>query len=274
MRLHDYLARVRLSGTLAANLDTLRRLHVAHREAFLFENLSIQTGGGVSVALEDIERKFLDEGRGGYCFEQNTLFAAALRDLGFAPTAFLGRVRRGPPERWCRTHMVLRVAIDGEPWLADVGFGGIGLLEPMPLSDGAVSHQVGLTYALRREEHVWSLTSKGSDPGSDPSTSTDLYEFSEEPQTAGDVDVANHYTSTHPNSMFRRTLTIQRTTRADRAILRHDSFRRYVDGRIEDQPVDLATIRTIARDVFGVTLPDGPFVYETYLCGAGLSWAP
>src|SRR5437588_287414 len=84
-------------------------MHVAHRETFLFENLSIQTGGAVSVRLPDLERKFLDERRGGYCFEHNTLFAAALADAGFAPVTLLGRVRRGPPERWCRKHLVLKV---------------------------------------------------------------------------------------------------------------------------------------------------------------------
>ena len=238
MRLHDYLDRVGLSGPLGVNLDTLRRLHVAHREAFLFENVSIQTGGAISVKLEDIERKFLDEGRGGYCFEHNTLFASVLREVGFEPTAFLGRVRRGPPERWCRTHMVLRVPIDGDPWLADVGFGGVGLLEPMPLRDGTRSQQVGLTsrcgarvslWVFSCSPDVWSPASKvstGSDPDpsrSDsgsrtPSASADLYEFSDDAQTAGDVEVANHYTSTHPESMFRRSLTIQRTTRAERTI--------------------------------------------------------
>ena len=112
MRLHEYLARIGISDALNAGVDTLRRLHVAHREAFLFENLSIQTGGGISLLLEDIERKFLDERCGGYCFEHNTLFAGVLREVGFTADTLLGRVRRGPPERWCRTHMVLRVHID------------------------------------------------------------------------------------------------------------------------------------------------------------------
>jgi N-hydroxyarylamine O-acetyltransferase len=272
MRLHDYLERVRVSEPLTADVESLRRLHVAHREAFLFENISIQAGGGVSVALEDIERKFLDEGRGGYCFEHNTLFATALREIGFAVTALLGRVRRGPPERWCRTHMVLRVTIGGEPWLADVGFGGIGLLEPIAMRDGARSEQVGLIYTLRREAHVWSLRAESvpksvpeSVPESVPdSVPEDLYEFSEDPQTPGDVEVANHYTSTHPDSMFRRTLTIQRTTRAERTILRQNIFTRYVDGRIEERAIDNADARAIARDVFGVTLPDAPLVYQAY----------
>src|SRR4051812_22280638 len=120
MRLHDYLTRLGVDAGGAPTLTRLRTLHAAHRETFLFENVSIQTGGGVSVELDAIERKFLDERRGAYCFEHNTLFAAALRDTGFTPVALLGRVRRGPPERWARTHMVLRVPIGGEesPYLA------------------------------------------------------------------------------------------------------------------------------------------------------------
>ena len=158
MRLHDYLRRIGVEDGLPATVDTLRRLHIAHREAFLFENVSIQTGGAISVELGAIERKFIDEGRGGYCFEHNTLFAAVLRDLGFAPVALLGRVRRGPPERWARTHMVLRVPVDGHDWLADVGFGGVGLLEPILLREGPVAEQAGLAYTLRREPGLWVLS--------------------------------------------------------------------------------------------------------------------
>ena len=262
MRLRHYLDRVGVQAPpahLPPSLETLQRLHRAHREAFLFENLSIQTGGGVSVALEDIERKFLDEGRGGYCFEHNTLFGAVLRDLGFDVAAFLGRVRRGPPERWARTHMVLRVQVDGAAWLADVGFGGQSLFEPMPLQAGAESHQIGLTYALRRDDRLWVLSMRDASD-----TWTDLYEFSDEPQTAGDVEVANHYTSTHPHSMFRRTLTIQRTTRTERTILRGDVLARYRDGRLEEERVDRARLQAVAREIFGVDLPETTFVFETY----------
>ena len=87
--------------------------------------------------------------------------------------------------------MVLRVIVDGEPWLADVGFGGVGLLEPMPLREGGAPPQVGLTYSLRRDGMMWILSCTGSEP-SDLDVSVDLYEFSEDPQTPGDIEVANH----------------------------------------------------------------------------------
>src|SRR6185436_18520264 len=115
--------------------------------------------------------------------------------------------------------------------LADTGFGGVCLYEPMPLHDGSESRQVGLTYRLRRERGLWVLSMRDA-----AGTTADLYEFSDDPQTAGDVEVANHFTSTHPISMFRRSLTIQKTTRTERIILRHDTLQRYRDGTLEEQP--------------------------------------
>ena len=258
MRLQDYLRKIGATPPLAATLDTLRQVHLAHRETFLFENLSIQRGNGVSLMLGDLERKFLDEGGGGYCFEHNTLFAAALRDLGFTVTTLLGRVRRGPPDSWVRTHMVLLVRIDGAPWLADVGFGGFGLLEPIPLAVGATAEQGGATYALRRENAAWVLSMR------DRSSATDMYEFTDDPQTAGDIEVANHYTATHPDSRFRRTLTIQRGTRDERTLLRDNMVIRFRDGRTTEEPVTRGQLRAVARDVFGIELPDTLLVFESY----------
>src|SRR5881227_267939 len=140
MRFDDYTKRLGCAAPRGrAGVNAVRALHAAHRDAFLFENLTIQGGGRVSLALCDLERKFLDEGRGGYCFEHNTLFAAALREIGVDTTTLLGRVRRGPPHRWCRTHMVLRVPLGSDVWLADVGFGAMCLLEPIELRDGATA---------------------------------------------------------------------------------------------------------------------------------------
>jgi N-hydroxyarylamine O-acetyltransferase len=257
MRLPDYLARIRQPAPSARSAAELQRLHRAHRETFLFENLAIQTGGGIALAICDLERKFLDEGRGGYCFEHNSLFAAALRELGVDSAALLGRVRRGPPHRWCRTHMVLRVPIDGEVWLADVGFGAMGLLDPIPLGDGVTSLQGGFTYHLRRERELWVLSAR------DAAVEMDLYEFTEDPQTQWDIEVANHFTSTHPESIFRKSLTVQQTRGSARTILRSETLTRYRDGVMTEEPVARERLSEVARAAFGVELPRGPFVFES-----------
>ena len=273
MRLASYLARIGVAEAVPADAETLRRVHLAHAETFLFENLTIQAGGTIALSVADLERKFLDDGRGGYCFEHNTLFGAALRAIGFEPVTLLGRVRRGPPERWCRTHMVLRVpgvpTVPGVPmvpgvptvrWvLCDVGFGGVGLLEPIELRDGARSVQGGLEYALRREGALWVLSMRDA-----AGAEQDLYEFSDDPQTPWDVEVANHFTATHPDSTFRRTVTVQRSSRDERLILRNSVLTRYRGGRVTEEPVDRTALPIVARDLFGVSFPDTPLVCDQY----------
>ena len=162
--------------------------------------------------------------------------------------------------------MVLRV----DDLLADVGFGGLGLLEPIPLRDGATAEQGGIEYALHRDNGLWVLSMRPSTgsgrpervEGRDAAATVDLYEFSDDPQTPWDVEVANHFTSTHPESMFRRTITIQRTRRDERLILRHDTLTRIRGGRSIDEPIEPGRLRAIAREEFGVALPDTTLVFE------------
>jgi N-hydroxyarylamine O-acetyltransferase len=243
VNLDAYLTRLGLTQPLAPTAETLRALHVAHLGAFRFDNLEIQQGGTVRVDLDSIERKFLGGG-GGYCFEQNTLFSAALRELGFDVTPLLARV--GPPDQRSLTHMLLRVRIEDQDWLADVGFGGTTPLEPIPLQENIRVEQRGLAYSLRRDEYFWTL-SLGAE---------DLYGFSEAPVTAGDIEIANWYTSTHPASIFRRTLTIQRVTPEERLILRPRLIVRIRDGVWEETPIEPGDLRRHARELFGVELGD------------------
>jgi len=246
MNLDTYLARLGVARPLPPTLDTLRRLHVAHLGAFPFHNLAIQRGQEVRVDVESIERKFLARDGGGYCFEHNTLLAAALRELGFEVTTLLGRP--GPAETRRLSHMLLRVDLDGRPWLADVGFGGQTPLEPIPLEDGVRVAQHGVDYSLRRDGQHWILTMHCG------GTSEDLYQFSGMPHTAGDVEIANWFTSTHPASIFRRTLTIQRVTPEERVILRPTVVTRYRDGVRTDTPIEPGEVRQLARELFGIEL--------------------
>ncbi len=61
---------------------TLAELHRAHVTAIPFENLDPQAGIPVALEPEALQRKIVDERRGGYCFEHNLLFTLALRELG------------------------------------------------------------------------------------------------------------------------------------------------------------------------------------------------
>ena len=243
-----------MSRPIAATLDTLRRLHVAHLGTFPFDNLAIQRHGTVRVDIDSIEEKFLDGSTGGYCFEHNTLFAAVLRELGFETDLVLCRI--GPPDRRALTHVIARVTIDGQAWLADVGFGGEGPVEPLPIADGTRSVQDGLTYTISRVGPHWVLGMECSD------RAMQMYEFGDAPHTAADIEVANYYTSTHPASTFRRKLTIQRVV-PERLILRTPVVTRFRDGVRTEEKIDRADIRATVRELFGVELGEEPLLFET-----------
>src|SRR5262245_29979880 len=135
MDLNTYLARIRYSGPREPTLDTLRGVVLAHATAIPFENLDVLLGRGVSLADADVERKLVRDGRGGYCFEQNSLLLRALSALGFSATPLSARVRLQAPRDFVppRTHLFVRVVIGGVPWLADVGVGGLSPTAPVRL---------------------------------------------------------------------------------------------------------------------------------------------
>ena len=87
---------------------------------------------------------------------------------------------------------------------------------------------------------------------------TDLYAFTLDPQHSIDCEVGNYYTSTHPESPFLRTLTVQSRTPEVRQVLRN----RELEVRRGGQ----ATLRTIESDeellhvlaeCFGLRFPPG-----------------
>ncbi len=88
------------------------------------------------IHLDDrtLEEKLIHGRRGGYCFEQNGLLERVLRELGFHVRSLLGRVvLANPAQMPPRTHRLLLVEVDGERWIADVGFGGQTLTAPVRL---------------------------------------------------------------------------------------------------------------------------------------------
>ncbi|NUW38926.1 arylamine N-acetyltransferase [Nonomuraea rhodomycinica] len=141
----------------APSAETLRAVHRAHVTAIPFENLDVVLGRGAPIDLESLQDKLVGRRRGGYCHEHNLLFAAALERLGFRVTRHLARIRLGRLHL-PRTHATLTVETEeGGRWLADVGFGGEGLVEPLPFPDGAAARLGGWEWRLGRDGDFWVL---------------------------------------------------------------------------------------------------------------------
>lgn len=198
----------------------LAELHEAHVRAFTFDNVDVLLGRHPGVSLDDIQQKFVVRGRGGYCFEHSTIFAAALERLGYQVRRHLGRV--GDPEAGTqqgRTHMVVEVILDGERLLCDPGF-GMSLLRPISMTDGAEDDYLpGWHYRLRRTDAGdWALYRERED-GWEVAHTTDELEVK-----PVDVVMGHHYTSTHPASHFTTGLMVTKHLPGRHVTVTHDSL--------------------------------------------------
>jgi N-hydroxyarylamine O-acetyltransferase len=246
-----YLRRVEYDGPREPTPGVLEGLHLAHVTHIPFENLDPFLGRPVRLDLASLQAKLVAGRRGGYCFEQNTLFAAALEALGFRVTRLAARVRSGAASILPRTHMLLEVDAGREPWLADVGFGGEGLLRPVPLTPGRPVPQFHWTYRLTEEPGLWVLqTLRGG-------AWQDLYAFTREPLYPVDFEVANHFTATHPSSIFVRCLTAQLTTPEAHFVLRNREFSTDRGGAGSARVlVGDEEIRRLLTETFRLDLPE------------------
>ena len=118
--LNNYLRRIGYAGGLTPTYDVLAALHQAHATHIPFENLDILLGRPIRLDLASLHAKLVVGRRGGYCFEQNLLFAAILQSIGFSVARLAARVRYRTHRVLPRTHMLLLVSIDAEDWIADV----------------------------------------------------------------------------------------------------------------------------------------------------------
>lgn len=190
--LDAYLDRIGLGGQ-----PSLEEVHRAHLLSIPFENLDPHRGVVVSLDVQDLQRKLVAGRRGGYCFEQNLLLKAALEALGAEVEMFLARVRRGGgTEVRPRSHLVLRVQMQGAAWHADVGFGLGSLLQPLPFGTGAESEQAGWRFRVVQDGPE--LVLQGMEGGQ----WADLYGFIPEPVPLIDVETSNWWICTHPRSPF------------------------------------------------------------------------
>jgi N-hydroxyarylamine O-acetyltransferase len=254
--LDAYFRRIGYSGPGAPTLDTLRALHTLHPQAIAFENLDPLLGRPVRLDLASLQAKLVRAGRGGYCFEQNALFGHVLRALGFDFIGLGARVLWMLPEHGPvppRSHMLLKLHIEGESYLADVGFGGITLTAPLRLEPNVEQCTPHESFRLLEAGGHFILQVKLRDGW------TSLYRFDLSQQFPADYEITNWYHSTSPSSQFTKDLVVARPATDRRYALRNMDFSvHHLDGTSEHRVLrGYVELRDILSGPFGLSLPDG-----------------
>jgi N-hydroxyarylamine O-acetyltransferase len=254
--LDPYLERIAYSGPRSPTLDTLRALHLRHTATIAFENLSPLLGWPVSLDLTSLERKLIHEGRGGYCFEHNLLFSHVLQALGFDVRGLAARVLWNSADDAItkRSHMLLRVDIGGETYIADVGFGGQTLTGPLRLVPEVEQTTPHEPFRLLQSGNEYRLQSRIEDSWKS------LYRFDLSEQHAIDYEAANYYLSTHPSSIFRTTLRAARPDADRRHTLLNNQYAvHHLHCLTERRTLtSVAELCQTLEEAFLLRLPEGP----------------
>ena len=266
--LDAYFARIGYDGPRTPTLETLRALHALHPAAIPFEAIDVLLDRGIDLDPAVIDAKLIGSARGGYCYEQNSLFKRALTALGFEVEGLIARVQwtlpaDSPPR--ARTHMGLWVTIDDEPWYADVGFGGLVLTAPL---------KFGIIDPQPSPHETFRLVPEGEDIALQVLLGevwTPVYQLSREVQLDVDYDLPNWFTSTHPTSHFRHNLMVSRTTPEARYPLLHNRLTiRGQDGTVERRMLSAGEIGAVLTDTFGLAVePDWAPLFERAVAAGG-----
>ena len=123
----SYLERIGAVHSKMQDEENLNRLILCHLYTVPFENLDVVDFGLVpDLKEEKIYDKIVTHRRGGYCFEQNTLFEVLLKELGYNVYPVAVRVMWNRDYIPPLSHMGLVVQMNGKKYYCDVGFGGPG----------------------------------------------------------------------------------------------------------------------------------------------------
>lgn len=249
MNIELFLKRLGLTSLPdAGGLASLQILHRAMPQVVPFENIAILEGKNIDLAPHAIFSKVVELGRGGYCYELNTLLAEVLESLGYKVERLLGRVWVNGAPYPPLSHMALRVTVDNLSYLCDVGFGGGTLRGPILWSYGTIVDQSPDCFRLDETDNHEIMLSMLTG-----STWKKLYSLLPSPVRSQDYIPANHYSSTHPDSYFTQEPVASLTTEDGRITLRGRLLRRVgVDGESERYLGTFEELIQALRESFGL----------------------
>lgn len=229
-------------------LDYLALLQKLHLAEIPFENLEIHYSPHrqISIHTEALFDKIIgsNNGRGGYCMENNALFGTLLYSLHYTLYSAAGRVFE---VRWTGFgHMINLVAIGGTKYHVDVGFGSDSPTRPMPLESGMIHPQMkpgstrlnyrNISENVDPNQRLWVYEYRKNDD----SEWEQKYCFSELEFLPQDYNVLNYFTSTNRATIFTKLIMVVKKVMRDgelvgNMILVGNSLKWRIDGEKGDE---------------------------------------
>jgi N-hydroxyarylamine O-acetyltransferase len=250
-----WLARIGYSGPVTPTLETLNRLIFAHSHSIAYETLDIMLGHPPKLDVATLQHKMIAGNRGGYCFEQNMLFRAGLRSLGYRITSLQGRVVRGLAIDAPRPaiHMLLKVELPEGTYLADVGFGNLAPTSALllaPQIEQETPHEVMRFIDVGGELTLQARLNQGWQH---------IYRVIPYPRYDCEYEITNWYTATHPDTPYQGNIIAAKPGPKGSRITMYNArvTVRDAEGNAEKRWLTTDTeFRNVLRGEFGLNISD------------------
>ena len=216
----DYLAIVSVMQP-EVSLTFIKHLQNTHLSTFPFSNLGVLLHENRSLESQILLDRVVRNRRGGYCFEHNKIFFEILSFLGFHCEIVLGRVLHGRDIDVPRTHRITRIALAGNHYIVDVGFGPLCPREPLLVDLDKPQDQGDAVYRIIQPDQGRYLLQLHKIDGW-----LTLYSFDNGFYTEADCLCGHHYSSTHPDAVFVNNLVVSRKSYDNVQFLRNSEFHR------------------------------------------------
>lgn len=248
-----YLERIDYQGDRRPTLDNLKELvwknltHIPYNNLDFYRNQSCP-----SLAITDIFDKIIVRQGGGGCFENNLLFFALLRSLGYDLFIVIVKCLFGSTDPVVPTHCAAIVTLDGRQYYVDVGLGLPCPVVPVALDEDSDWQPAAISpnyysYKMHKDGDTIMLE------GYNGSKQMSMVSFVLQPVEVVDLVPLNYYACMAKTSPVTQDIIVEIFRDKGTAHIRKDQLIISSDDKVEKRKLETDDdFKTALREIFGI----------------------
>ena len=249
-------------NTNIKTIDDITNLMKAHVSNFAFSSIKVLLKDEISLELNDIYEKVVEQKRGAYCFEHNKLFFEVLKTLNFDVEFYLARVVNNSEKEVPQTHRFTLLKFEGERYLIDVGIGFYTPCIPIKFGKEVTYSHLGISYKIQEsKDNVFVLQRIKNDK------IFNVTKFDLNPCFEADFEMGHFYSHKHPTAVFVNNLVISLITQNEiRSLKNGDYFKIYENSQEQINIKSLKHFQDILKEDFNLhfTNQETEYIYKNY----------
>ncbi len=252
MNCEKYLNRIGIDQTkFAADSGHLKFLQKNHLLNVSFENLDIHWKRPILLSNDKFYQKIVEEKRGGFCYELNSLFYELLNELSFEGKIISARVSQKDGKFGAEfDHLAILTKIADEEFLVDVGFGDF-TVEPLKFVLNVEQTDKNGTFLIRKfDTEYFEVVKKDSDIWQSE------YIFKDLERNLSEFTEMCNFHQTSPESHFTRGKVCSILTENGRKTLTDSKFIETINGEKTELAVE-------SKEEFNMILQEEFFIIKS-----------